>query len=70
MKSIKRIIVGLDIFSESNDVLKRAFMMAKQNKAELFIVHAVQTPWFSVPSYFGSKEIIVDTKGITKKIEK
>ncbi len=45
-------------------------MVAKQNKAELFIVHAVQTPWFSVPSYFGGKEITVDTKGITKKIAK
>jgi len=45
-------------------------MVAKQNKAELFIVHAVQTPWFSVPSYFGSKEITIDIKGITKKIEK
>ena len=70
MKKLKRIIVGIDIFAESNNVLKRAFMIAKQNKAELFIVHAVQTPWFSVPSYFGSKEISVDTKGITKKIEK
>jgi len=70
MKKLKRIIVGIDIFAESNNVLKRAFMIAKQNKAELFIVHAVQTPWFSVPSYFGSKEISVDTEGITKKIEK
>ena len=70
MKKIKRIIVGIDIFAESNNVLKRALMVAKQNKAELFIVHAVQTPWFSVPSYFGGKEITVDTKGITKKIEK
>ena len=70
MKKIKRIVVGIDIFAESNNVLKRALMVAKQNKAELFIVHAVQTPWFSVPSYFGGKEITVDTKGITKKIEK
>jgi len=70
MRKIKRIIVGIDIFAESNNVLKRALMVAKQNKAELFIVHAVQTPWFSVPSYFGGKEITVDTKGITKKIEK
>ena len=70
MKELKRIMVGIDIFAESNNVLKRAFKMAKQNKAELFIVHAVQTPWFSVPSYFGSKEVTVDTKGITKKIEK
>ena len=70
MKELKRIMVGIDIFAESSNVLKRAFKMAKQNKAELFIVHAVQTPWFSVPSYFGSKELTVDTKGITKKIEK
>ena len=67
---MKRIIVGIDIFAKSNNVLKRAFMVAKKNKADLFIVHAVQTPWFSVPSYFGSKEITVDIKGIKKKIEK
>jgi nucleotide-binding universal stress UspA family protein len=70
MKKLKRIIVGLDIFAKSNNVLKRALIVAKENKAELFIIHAVQTPWFSVPSYFGSKEIAVDTKGITKKIER
>jgi K+-sensing histidine kinase KdpD len=69
MKKLKRMIVGIDIFAKSNNVLKRAFMVAKENKAELFIVHAVQTPWFSVPSYFGGKEISVDTEGIKKKIE-
>ncbi|RRS31723.1 MAG: hypothetical protein P794_03435 [Epsilonproteobacteria bacterium (ex Lamellibrachia satsuma)] len=70
MKKIKRILVSIDIFAKANNVLKRALMVAKQNKAELFIIHAVQTPWFSVPSYFGSKEISVDIEGITKKIEK
>ncbi len=70
MKKLKRIIVGIDIFAKSNNVLKRAFMLAKENGAELFIVHAVQTPWLSIPSYFGGKEIAVDTKGIEKKIEK
>ena len=70
MKKLKRIIVGIDVFAKSNNVLKRALLVAKQNKAELFIIHAVQTPWFSVPSYFGSKEITIDIKGITKKIEK
>jgi len=70
MKKLKRIIVGIDVFARSNNVLKRAFMVAKENKADLFIVHAVQAPWFSVPSYFGGKEITVDTKGIKKKIEK
>ena len=70
MKKLKRIIVGIDVFEKSNRVLKRTLIVAKQNKAELFIIHAVQTPWFSIPSYFGSKEITVDKKGITKKIEK
>ena len=70
MKKIKRIIVGLDIFAETDNVLKRALMVAKRNKADLFLIHAVQTPWFSVPSYFGSKEINIDIEGITKKIEK
>jgi len=70
MKKLKRIVVGIDVFAKSNNVLKRAFMLAKENRAELFIVHAVQTPWLSIPSYFGAKEIAVDTKGITKKIEK
>ncbi|WP_415406147.1 universal stress protein [Sulfurovum sp. CS9] len=70
MKKIKRIIVGLDVFKKSNNVLKRTLMVAKQNKAELFIIHTVETPWLSVPSYFAGKEITVDTKGITKKIEK
>jgi len=70
MKKLKRIIVGLDVFAKPNNVLKRALMLAKENEAELFVVHAVQTPWFSVPSYFGSKVITIDTKGITKKIEK
>lgn len=70
MKKIKRILVGIDIFSDSDNVLKRALMVAKRNKAELFLVHAVQTPWFSVPSYFGGKEITIDREGITKKIEK
>ena len=70
MKKLKRIVVGIDILAKSNNVLKRALMVAKENKAELFIVHAVQTPWFSVPNFFGGKEIKIDIKGITKKIEK
>ncbi len=62
--------MGIDIFAKPNNVLKRALMVAKQNRAELFIVHAVQTPWLSIPSYFGNEEISIDIKGITKKIEK
>ena len=70
MKKLKRVIVGLDIFGGSNTVLKRALMIAKENKADLFIVHAVQTPWLSIPNYFGGKKISIDIDGIANKIEK
>lgn len=70
MKKLKRIIVGIDTLGKPNNVLKRALMLAKENKAELYIVHAIQLPWFSVPDYFGSKKIVIDKKAIKKKIEK
>ncbi|NOR51842.1 MAG: hypothetical protein GQ470_04405, partial [Gammaproteobacteria bacterium] len=70
MKKIKRILVGIDVFDKSNVVLKRAFMLAKEHNAFLTIVHAVQVPWLSVPSYFSSEALGVDTDGIRKKLEK
>jgi nucleotide-binding universal stress UspA family protein len=70
MKKLNRILVGIDVHERSNDVLKRALILAKEHKADLFIVHAVRTPWLSVPSYFGSKEIGIDTEAMGKKIEK
>ena len=70
MKKIKRILVGIDVHERSNDVLKRALNMANEHKADLFIVHAVKVPWLSVPSYFGSKDLGVDSDAISKKIEK
>ena len=70
MKRLQRIIVGIDVFAKSNNVLKRALMVAKQNKADLFIVHAVQSSWLSIPNYFGGKKVTVDIKSIKKKIDK
>ena len=70
MRKLKRIVVGIDISEKSDNVLKRALIIARENEAELFIVHAVETPWLSVPSYFGSKELVIDTEGIKKTIEK
>ena len=70
MQSVKRIVVGLDVFAKSNRVLKRAILIAARAKAELFVIHVVQVPWLSLPSYFGSENIEVDTKGIIKKINK
>lgn len=70
MKTLKRIVVGIDISEKSNNVLKRALIVARENKAKLFIVHAVQTPWLSIPSYFAPKELVIDRKAISKTIEK
>jgi nucleotide-binding universal stress UspA family protein len=70
MKKIKRVLVGLDLSEKSNNVLKRALTFAYENKADLFVVHAVQTLWLDVPSYFRTKDITIDKKSITKKLEK
>ncbi|MEA2048625.1 MAG: universal stress protein [Campylobacterota bacterium] len=70
MKKIKRILVGIDVFDKSNFVLKRAFMLAKEHDATLFIVHAVQVPWLSVPGYFSSDSLDIDRDGIERKLEK
>ncbi|HSR74043.1 MAG TPA: universal stress protein [Sulfurovum sp.] len=70
MKKLQRIVVGIDIFEKSDNVLKRALMVAKENKSDLFVVHAVRIPWLGIPSYFGSKDIAIDKEGLKKKIEK
>jgi nucleotide-binding universal stress UspA family protein len=70
MKELKRILVGLDVTEKSNNVLKRALSIANEHKADLFIVHAVRTPWVGVPSYFGGKDIDIDNESISKNIEK
>lgn len=70
MKKLKRIVVGIDVFERSNNVLKRAFMLAKENKAQLYIVQAVQIPWLAMPNYFNTGEISIDKSGIKTKIEK
>ncbi|PHS32912.1 MAG: hypothetical protein COA92_06085 [Sulfurovum sp.] len=70
IKKLKRIVVGIDIFSKSNIALERALMIAKNNNSELYIVHIVETPWLSLPSYFGGEEIMIDTQILKKKITK
>jgi len=70
MKKLKNILVGIDMVERSNNVLKRALIVAKENDAQLIIVHVVRTPWLAVPSYFGAKDIAIDTKAIVKKIDK
>ena len=70
MKEVKRVLVGLDVTEKSNNVLKRALSIANEHKADLFVVHAVSTPWVGVPSYFGGKDIAIDHESIAKHIEK
>lgn len=69
MKQVQRILVGIDIYAKSGNVLKRALNVAKENNAKLFVVYAVHTPWFDIPSYFGSKHVTIDINSIKKKIE-
>ena len=70
MKKLKRIVVGIDVCEKSNKVLKRAFFLAKENKAQLFVIYAVQTPWLAMPDYFDRSEISIDKSGLKNKIEK
>lgn len=70
IKKLKRIIVGLDIVEKSDNVLKRALMLANDNKSDLFIVHAVQVPWLAMPNYHNTGKISIDKSSIEKMIEK
>jgi len=70
METPKRIVVGIDVFSKPGNILKRAVCLAKACGSKLYIVYAVETPMLSIPSYFGSKEITIDTDGIKKRIGK
>ena len=47
MNNFKNIVVGLDISKNSLSVLKRAFLLAKNNNSKITIVHAIDTNWFS-----------------------
>jgi len=70
MKKLKSIVVGIDVYEKSNNVLKRAFILAKENKAQLFVIHAVHIPWLAMPNYFNTDEISIDKSALKKKIEK
>lgn len=69
MKKLQRILVAIDVYANPDDVLKRAFMRAEENEAELYIVQAIKVPLFSLPDYFGSKDVTVNIKGIKAEIE-
>jgi len=70
MKKLQRILVAIDVFANPDNVLKRAFMLAKENNAELYIVQAIEVPLFSVPDYFSPKKVTVNIKGIKDEIER
>ena len=60
----------MDPYAQSNAVIKRAFMIAKEKGAELFIVYAVKIPWFETPDFFSLKYKFIDTDVIRKDIQK
>ena len=69
MNKLERIVVAIDVFGNPQKVLRRAFLLAEENEASLFIVQAIETPLFAVPDYFGSDKISVDIGSVKKKIE-
>lgn len=69
MSKLERIVVAIDIFANAENILKRAFMLADENEASLYIVQAIEAPLFAIPDYFGSKKVSVDTVSINDKIE-
>jgi len=69
MNKLERIVAAIDVFGNPQKVLRRAFMLAKENEASLFIVQAIETPLFSVPDFFSSQNVSVDINGVKSKIE-
>lgn len=72
MSKFENIVVGIDISKFSIEVLKRAFLLAKEKDAKLTVVHAIDPNWFE--SFFSTVDE-KDTKGkikskIIEKIKK
>ena len=70
MHKSSRIIVGIDPFAKSESIVKRAFMVARETGAELFILYAVKIPWFETPDLFRLKPESVDTDAISQDMQK
>ncbi|MDD3591082.1 MAG: universal stress protein [Sulfurovum sp.] len=70
MSNSGRIVVGIDPFSKSKNIVKRAFMIAQEKGAELFFIYAVRIPWFETPDLFLLKQENIDTDAIRKDIQK
>jgi nucleotide-binding universal stress UspA family protein len=70
MNKLSRVVVGIDPFAKPNTVIKRAFTVAKENGAELFIVYAVKIPWFDTPELFSVDHEFIDRDAIRKEIQK
>jgi nucleotide-binding universal stress UspA family protein len=67
MKVYDNIVVGLDISKGGIAVLKRAFLLAKQNNSKVTIVHAIDGNWFS--ELFSSKNLKELQEHAKKSIE-
>ncbi len=60
MSKVKNIVVAIDTSIMANEVLKRAFCLAKSKKVHLNIIHCIDIPWFD--KLKDKKEIIKKTK--------
>ncbi len=60
MTKVKNIVVAIDTSIMANEVLKRAFCLAKSKKVHLHIIHCIDIPWFD--KLKDKKEIVKKTK--------
>jgi len=71
MKNFSNIVVGLDISNNAQEVLNRAFLVAKRNDSKVTIVHAVDSGFFGnfIKSENVEKLKDIATKNIKKILE-
>ena len=70
MGTLNKIIVAMDNSKISEEVLKRALLLADEKNCSIAVVHAISAPWFDIPDYFGGKEIKdINETDIREKIE-
>ena len=70
MGTLDKIIVAIDNSKISEEVLKRALLLANKNGSIIVIVHIINTPLFEAPDYFGGdKTQKIDQDEIKSQIE-
>jgi nucleotide-binding universal stress UspA family protein len=69
MAQFKKVFAAIDSSTKSNDVLKRSIWLAKEEGADLIVMHVVEIPWFEMPIDVWGKKPPIDEEALRKKIE-